>query len=380
VPFSPIICQGPGLSEPLFWRDQFERANRMLELELDPTIDIWLPDVYPHRDVEIKTWRERKGDEILLTKEFHTPAGVLSQTVRETEDWCSYWHGPWIPTTLGIEKRDHYGIHLFDDWNVSRRTEPWVKGPQDLEKLKYLIRLPQGYLLDEWRMDAERAMEFAAKHNLLTTARRTIVGDAFQWFCDIPWFLIQLYDDPEFVRQFLDIFQEWAIAQVKLALQLGVDVVQYRGWYETPAYWGPNCWRKYIVPLIEQQTRLVHEAGKLHCYLLPEGHVTYADTLKDMETDVLLGIDPRMLHGGDLHDLFEALGNVKSFWGGVNAEVTLESRDRDQIDQAVKDVIEVLGVNGGLILGAFTFRETPHEGIMYMIEAWKKYRTLNIGR
>ena len=348
----------------------------MLEMGLDPVIDICLPDPRPHRDVEIKTWRDTGGPEPLLTKEYHTPAGVLRTTVRETEDWCSSSHIYWQPMTLGAEHRTHYNVDLFDDWAVTRRTEPWVKGPEDLEKLKYIIRMPQGYVLDEWRMDTQRAMEFAKKHDILTVARRTIVGDAFQWFCDIQDFLFRLIDQPDFVKEFFGIFQEWALGLASLGLEAGVDVVQRRGWYEIPAYWGPKYFREYLVPLIEEETKLVHEAGKLHCYLLPEGHGAYASILKDMPVDILMGIDPRMLHGGDLRSLFKQLGDNKSFWGGVNGEVTLPSEDPVLIEKEVENAIRALAENGGLVLGAFIFNESvPNEkSILLMIDAWKKHR------
>jgi len=41
----------------------------------------------------------------------------------------------------------------------------------------------------------------------------------------------------------------------------------------------------------------------------------YAETLRDTHIDVLQGLDPRMLHRGDLKDLFERLGDAKAFWG-----------------------------------------------------------------
>ena len=118
ISFSPYIGQAPGWQAPLFWRNQIERAERMLALGLDPTIDIWLPDPHPHPDVRIKTWREQaqRGSDTLITKEYHTPAGVLRQVVRETEDWCSIDHplaktgdyrGLWQPTTWGNDQRDH---------------------------------------------------------------------------------------------------------------------------------------------------------------------------------------------------------------------------------------------------------------------------------
>lgn len=374
VPFSPYMVEGPVWPEPLYWRHQLERAEKMLELGLDPAIEFWLPDPEPHPDVTIRTWRDTSGPEPLITKEYHTPAGVLRQTVRETEDWCHPLHTHWNGWTLGNDQRRTFGVDLLDDWNISRRTEPWVKGEEDLEKLRYLIRLPDGYKLDEWRMDAQRALEFARKHDLLIVARRTIVGDAYQWFCDIPDFSVWMIEQPEFVKEFLAIFQDWALDLTSLALEAGADVIQRRGWYEIPTFWGPRYWKEYLVPGIEEETRLVHEAGKLHCYLLPEGQGAYAQILKDMDVDILYGIDPRMLHGGDMNSLFDQLGDRKSFWGGVNAEVTLESEDPERIDAAVKDAIECLGKNGGLVLGAFLFQHIALKSVLYMIESWRKYR------
>jgi len=374
VPFSPYCCQGPWYDKPLFWRDQFERARVMLELGLDPTIDIWLPWPQVDDQVEIRTWRDTTGPVPLLTKEYHTPAGVLRQTVKETEDWCDALHTPWIPTTLGAEKREQFNMDILDDWNISRRTEPWVKGRDDLEALRYLMRLPEGHVLDEWKMDTQRALEFARKHDLLSVSRRTIVGDAFQWFCDIEQFMIWMIEDPEFVREFLSIWQEWSLGVTRLALEAGVDVVQRRGWYEIPTYWGVKYFKEYLVSLIEEETRLVHDAGKLHCYLLAGGQGAYAQILRNMDHHVNMGIDPRMLHGGDMKSLFTELGDKQSFWGGVNAEVTLESGDPKAIDAAVRQAVEDLNGNGGLILGAFLFQQITAEQIMMMVDAWKKYR------
>jgi hypothetical protein len=372
VPLSPYLPQGPILAEPLFWHDQIERTQRMLALGLDPVIDIWLPDPQPHPDVRVKTWREKKGRETLITKEYHTPAGVLRQVVRETDDWCHYLHVPWVPTIWGIEKRQHFGVELFDDWNIPRRIEPWVKGREDLDKLRYLIRPAEGHALDQWRIDAEQILEYAERFDVLTLVRRTIVGDAFQWFCDIRWFLTQLYDDPHFVSEFLGIFHDWAKKLLELVLDLPVDVIRYRGWYETPTFWGPRFWNQYIRPCIQEQAQLIKSAGKLVSYLLPEGHGAYCEGLKDLQVDVLQGIDPKMLQGGSLESLFERLGDAKAFWGGVNAERTLQSGDYETIEEEVRRTIEVLGGHGGLILSAFVFPATPMRGVLHMIDAWKR--------
>ena len=372
VPLSMYIGNWAYFGDPLMWNDQIERAERLLGLGADPTFDIWMPDPQPGKEVQVKSWREKKGDEILITKEYHTPAGILRQVVRETDDWCTTRHGPWIPTTWGSEKRDHFGIDLFDDWNISRRIEPWVKSRKDLEKLRYIIRPIEGHILDEWRMDAERVMEYADRMGLLTVARRTIVGDAHQWFCDIPWFMIQLFEDTEFVTEFFSIFQEWSTKLVEMCLDIGVDVIQYRGWYEIPTFWGPQFWKEFIGPCIEEQADITHQAGKLLTYLLPRGHEAYADVLKETQIDVCQGIDPLNLGGGNLNDLYGKLGGRKAFWGGVNAEVTLESQDYGRIECEVKEAVEVLNKSGGLILSSFIFEESPLQGTLNFIKAWKK--------
>jgi hypothetical protein len=375
VPLSLYTGNWAHFGYPIIWNDQVERAECQLNMGMDPTFDIWLPLPCISRDVEIKTRRDRKGDEILITKEYHTPAGVLRQVLRETKDWCLCSHGPWIPTIWGSEKRQHFNVDLFDDYNVSRRIEPWVKDREDLDKLRYLIQPVKGHLLDEWIMDAERAMEYAKKYDILTMSRRTIVGDSFQWLCDIPWFLMQLYLDPEFVKEFLSIFQDWSRSMIELALEIGVDVVQYRGWYEIPAYWGIKFWKEFISPCIKEQSEMTHQAGKLFNYLLPEGHGIYSDLIKELTcVDVCQGVDPRMLHEGDLNYLFTKLGDSKSFWGGVTAEttLTLESENYEVIENKVYEAVDSLNRNGGLILSSFIFSSVPLKGILNLIKAWKK--------
>lgn len=373
VPFSPQIWQGPKQQGPFFWRNQVERADVMLEMGLDPTIDIWMPDPMPHKDVTIKTWRDTSGPEPLLTKEYHTPAGVLRQVVRESEDWVSPDHGLWVPTTFGPETRFEFGMALFDDHAVSRRLEPWVKGREDLEKLRYIMQLPQGYVLDEWFMDCQRAKEIADKRGLLLHARRTIIGDAFQWFCDIPSFCIWMVENPEFVEEFFDIFYEFAEGITRLSIEAGAELIQHRGWYDIPTYFGTRYFDKYLVPRTNKLSMIVHDAGRLHSYLLPEGQGTLADLLRDMKFDCLTAVDPRMLHFGNMAYLHDKLGAKKSFWGGVCNEVTLRSGNPLLIDAEVKEAIETLGASGGLVLSTIPGFAT-NEAILMMIDSWRKYR------
>ena len=354
------------------WLNQFERAEVLQDLGCDPTINIWLPDPVPHPDVQIKTWREyRKGDPCpYITKEYHTPAGVLRQVVRETADWVSSGHAYWVRRTLGPDGKLTYGMDLFDDWGISRRTEPWIKGPEDIEKLRYIMQMPSGYVLDEWRMDAVRAKEYAERHGLLTVARRTIAYDAALWFCDMTWFMLQLHDDPGFVEEFLDIFRQFALKQEELMLDVGVDVFQYRGWYEAPDLCGPRHFKRFIVPIIQEEAKMAHEADTLFCYLLTKGHTEYVDVLENMDVDIHWGIDP-VLGGADMELLKERLGMKTTLLGGVNSEVTLIQGTPEEVAEATRQAISICAPGGGFVLAPIggVWPEVPWKNVETMIRA-----------
>ncbi len=361
-------------SESVKWYTPFEKYKVLLELDCDPIVIIWLPTPVIHRNVKVSTWREKTPDgQTLLGKQFDTPKGALRQVVRETEDWCDFEHGFWVQRTLGGTTREEYSMHVFDDWNISRRIEPWVKSYEDLEKLSYILQKPDDWQLDEWRHDAERAIEFAQKHNLLTMVRRTIVSDASQWFCDIPWFMLQLYDNPQFVEQFLAIFEEIANWQVELALDLKPDVFQHRAWYAGPDFWGGKHFENYILPVINRQADIVHQTDTLHCFLMTEGWGSYIPQLQAVRSDMLWGADP-FLSRADLKTIKRELGQTKTIIGGTSSEHHLVGCDEQTTRRAVRDAIEALAQGGRYVLASSSsiWFETEWQLISAMIDEAKK--------
>ncbi len=356
------------------WYTPFERNKVLMELGCDPMVTLWLPSPVVHPDVKITTWREKTDDgKVLLGKQFDTPKGPLRQVVEETEDWCDFEHGFWVQRTLGGTTREEYSMHVFDDWNISRRTEPWIKSPEDLEKLPYILQKPADWQLDEWRHDAQRAMEFAQKHNLLTIVRRTIVTDASQWFCDIPWFMMQLYDNPGFVEEFLTLFEDIADWQTELALAMKPDVFQHRGWYDGPDFWGGKHFEKYILPVVNRQAERVHQAGAKHCYLLTEGWGAYFEQFPSLKSDILWGADP-VLSKTDLKTIKDKFGQEKTILGGISCEHHLIGCDEKTTRNATRQAIDALAPGGGFVLAASSsiWHEAKWENINVMIDEAKK--------
>ena len=352
------------------WYNQFEKARILQSLHCDPMIDIWLPDPAPSREVSIRTWREKSPDgTVLLGKEFMTPKGSLRQVVRETPDWVSSDHEYWVRRTLGTGEKQSYCLDVFDDWSVSRRIEPWIKGPADLPKLKYILGIPEKWQLDEWRHDTQRAMEYAKKNGLLTMVRRTVVSDANEWFCDLPWFMMQLYDDPGFIEEFLGVFEEIASWQTELALEQKPDVLQRRGWYDIPDFWGGSHYKRLILPSVNREAKQTHEAGALHCYLLTEGWGAYLKEFKSIESDILWGLDPYRSKV-PLKEIRKNLSGKKVMIGGISNEQDLICGTPDSIREATRNAMEIMAPGGGFILGASASvqRTVPWENLSALIE------------
>ena len=355
------------------WYNQFERALVMKELGCDPMINIWLPTPIPSAEAGIRTWRESKDGKIYLGKEFSTPKGNLRQIIHETEDWVDSSHGYWVQRTLESGEKMTYGMDVYDDWCVSRRTEPWVKGREDLEKLKYILKMPTKWELDEWRHDTSRAMEFAQKHDLLTCVRRTIVSDASQWFCDIEWFMYQLYDDAEFVEEFFEIFEEIAAWQTQLALEQKPDILQRRGWYDTPDFWGGAHFDKYIAPSVNNEAKTVHEEGAKFAYLLTEGWGPYLEKFKKLDVDLFWGLDPNRNHA-TLEEVKSSIGAQSTILGGVSSEEDIILGTEEQIREAVRRAVETMAPGGGFIIAPSVglWRNAPWENVAVFIDEAQK--------
>jgi hypothetical protein len=365
----------------LTWRNQFERAQVMLDLGLDPVIDIWLPIPEPPLEVAVRRWKEADpdGSDLLLCAEYVTPAGNLVQKVRQTRDWYDRTHYAFMPAWDGNAHRApgrFDEIDLMDDWFTRRYKVPLVRGPEDLEKLSYLLAPPMGAQREIWLRDARRAGKIATEMGLLTQARRVSVGDWFMWLCLIEDFACAMVENPEYVSHFYDIVQRYNRQILDLVLEVQADVIQYRGWYDTPDYWGPKRLSTILAPRIEELAAQTHAGGALFCYLLPEGYTVYREILSGMDVDVFLGLEPLAARKTEnLAAVKAALGDRHCIWGGVNAPVTVGMGSDAEIESAVRSAVETLGPEG-FILNACMYiydDDVSWDRFMVFVESWRRW-------
>ncbi len=363
------------------WHNQFERAKVMQELGIDPSVDIWMPIPTAPPEIPVRTWRENdpEGPQALLCAEYETPAGTLVQKVRQTPDWRGPTHYRFVNDWDGAihrTAREFDRIDMVDDWFTRRYKVPLVRGEEDLDKLAYLLRAPCGEARDMWINNALAAKQIAADMNLLTHARRVSVGDWFMWICLIEDFLCALFENPDYVSRLFDLVQEYNREILKLVLEVQPDLVQYRGWYDTPDYWGRERYATLLKPKIDELAHMTHEGGCLFCILLPEGYTAYRDIHQQIAVDVMLGLEPLAARKSeDFSAIKAALKGHCCIWGGVNAPVTLGTGSDAEIAKAVRDAIDTLGRRGFILNAAMYIYDddVSWDRFMVFIDAWRKY-------
>ena len=376
VPLSMEVHPSYSQYEPAVatWKDQFERTEFLLELGVDPMTEIWLPDPCFHPDVHVKTWksRDRKAGYTLLVKEYETPAGTLRHVIKETEDLYTY-HKINRNTTGPIADLVD-GVGLMEDVNPSRSVEFPIQGPDDLAKMRYLFRAPEGEELQRWRRQALYAKRRAEETQTVCLARRIYAGSAVLWLTDVQETMLTYQTNPEFVQEFLDILHAWHLQLLDLVLDIGVDIVTRFGYYDGPNFWGREYFVKYLKPIMDREAEVCEQAGAYLSQQQSEGITQLVDVYKGMKVHILREVDP-VQGDEDLALLKRELGATKTLMGGVNCDVRLAQADEKGVDDLVRETLALMAPGGRFILHPIpgVYAGVPWQKVLWLIDAWKRY-------
>jgi len=349
---------------PKYWSNQFQRAEKLLALGVDDILTIHAPFGF-HPNVEVKKWSETSPDKShsLLVKEYHTPKGILSTVVKKTQDWP---HGDDIP--------------LFSDFSVPRAKKYLIStdiNDNDLEKLPYLLWEPNSAQINNFYKNAREIKKFADKYGFLIEGWAGTAGDTALWLCNIQDILLTAVDNPFFVEKLLDIIHQFEMKRIQQVLDIGVDVVVHRAWYETTDFWSPSLYRRFFVPLLNKEIELVHQAGAKFGYVMSTGIMPLLKDFFELGIDILINVDP--IQGKtDIKEVKNKIGGSICIQGGVNSFLTIERGTKKEIRQAVLNAVSILGPSGGFILSPVDVimkeKDKVWPNVLTMIEAWKETR------
>lgn len=362
-----MTCQEPD-HVPLWnlWRSQEQpfdgrspqRIPFVLDLGLDDMLRLEPPwGISP--EVKVTCWEERSPEERYphLCKVYETPRGPLKTVVRKSQDWP---HGDDIP--------------LFSDYNLPRASEFLVKGPEDLEKLAYVLGPPDDEQIAAFRERAQALRAFADEHQVLIEGGRIEGSDAAFWLCGVEPLLIAAVEQPDFVAKLLAFIEQWEQGRIELCLDVGVDIILRRGWYETPDLWSPRLFRQMIAPMLRREAALAHQGGAKFRYIMTMGIMAILEDFAEMGVDVLAGVDP-VQGGADLETVKGRLADRVCIMGGMNAAITLgPASSKEDIRRAVGEAIRVMAPGGGFILYPVDqiFEDTPWRNVLALVECWRE--------
>ena len=373
------LCTNEGFRYPgePWRRGPLDRVEAILSAGGDPCLDVWLPPESFHPDVTVRRGTCGKSDDgyPLIFTEYDTPAGALRQVVRESDDWRDERNHQLMQLrNLGDSVREDWDVHLFDDWNGPRYVESPVTSLDDVEKLKYLLRVPEGDALARWREEAQTVKTWAQERGLLLRARRTFCAEAGMWLMRFEDFLVATVSDPTFVEALAEVVGEWQIKRAEPALEIGVDVLMHRGYYETPDYFSPEAYERFCRPFIEKLGKMAREAGALFALQRSEGNTRQVDVVKEMPIDILHDVEPG-IGGEDLGKLKKELAGKTTLWGGVDSTLVINRGSPEDIDRAVREAIALCAAGGGFVIMpvAWIEPEGSFEKIRTAVDAVKRY-------
>jgi len=343
------------------WKSTIESQMEILHMGLDPILYL-SPPWQCHPDVKVKLQMKNSPSEKypILIKTYDTPKGQLRQVAVKTPDWP---HGDDIP--------------LFSDFVIpaSRTRERLIKDSADLKKLQYILHVPSSDQVRLFRQEAIKTKEYADEKGIMLIGDGGYGGDAAIWICGFEKILTAAHREPSFLSELLEIIHQWDMIRIKEMLEIGVQVIRRRGWYESPPFWSPELYKRHLEPLIREEIDMVHQAHVNFHYIIETGIEQLLPILSELDIDLLDGMDP-VANPIDLDVVRKALANT-CIRGGMSEAVTLSQGTPEEIRREVKRSIEKLAPGGGFILGpiySILTRETWERKVPVFIEAWKKYR------
>lgn len=282
-------------------------------------------------NVETRCWRE--GDDGgILHRDFDTPDGTLTTSVRLSDDWP---HGDRIP--------------FVDDYRVPRGLKHLVTGPQDLPALAHLLLPPSAEDKAALHEEAARARSFAYQHGVLLVGGWGIGADMLTWLCGLEPLMTLTHEQPGFVADLFEMVHAWNKQRMEVVLSGGVDLYIRRAWYEGCDFIPRRFYREVVLPRLKAEVDLAHNDGAKFGYICTTGLEPMLDYYLEAGIDVLIGIDPIQGTKTDMARIRAKIGGKMCLWGGVSGAITVEMGSEEEVRSAVRRALRSLGPRGFIL-------------------------------
>lgn len=341
------------------WRNQRERLALYQKWGWDTTAGV-STHVSPSPEVRVEVSYETADGTAILHQTWHTPAGSLEEKLKVTDDWDA------------ARKVTHY-LPFLDDFRASRYLKVPVKGPEDIPALEYIFPVDNADDTDAMVRGHRAAWALADEFQVPLCGDHAAGMDWLTWLWSADGAVLQVMDNRPLARKVLAVINAAHQRRLELLLELGVDMVERRGWYESADYWSPAIVDDLARPVLEAEIEATHRCGAVHVYLMDTGIVPLLPMLASLPFDCLLGAEPAY----GRHDLEELRRRLpgKSLWSGISGPEHLGRGTPESVERAVERAFAECGRIGFILGAAVGIRyDWPEENLLACERAWRRLR------
>ncbi len=360
VPMAFHFWHAPPRHPNATWTNERERLEFYQRREWDARVEIGT-QVTPLPEVKVEVRYETLNDQPVLHQLWHTPAGTLEERLRVTDDWPSR------------DRKAETPVGFYDDFRPSRYIEFPFKSAADLATLPFLFPVDNPADLDKMKSAHRRARSLADEFRVPLLCYHSAGMDWLIWLYPPAEIIVRARSDPAMVHALLDRINAAYTRRLEVLLELGVDGVCRRGWYESADLWSPRDFREFARGPLAEDIRTTHAADCPFIYLMDTGVVPLLDELGTLDFDCLFGVDPAV-RPMDLPDVRKALPG-KSLWGGISSTFHLGRGTPAETELAVEQAFESCGRVGFLLGPLEAIRhDWPWDNILACDRAWRRLR------
>jgi len=364
VPCSPRLGQALHILYDDYKTDAKELALRAAspdELDLDPhfTTGSGLPEFvmstsgntqgFPeiHCTLEVQD----DGPCRIFKRRFDTPAGPLSQVLRMPKPGrMEYGLGP-------------NPVHL----------EHLVKGPDDLDRMQYLVPDPRNFRIAP---SLETMEERVGDRGVVLVTIRSPLDHQAGAARAVEDLMVDYYEDRKFFDRMMAIWFQKMMAETKAVLERGAKII-FSSWYyaSLSVGWSPKMFRELFLPMIKAHVELVHSYDALYDYYDDGKCMGIVDMMKEAGVDVLETLTPPPVGDVDLAEVKRRIGDKVCLKGYGDLLYVIKMGTPEAVERMVRTAMEIAAPGGGFIFGTSDgIREgTPRENLRTYFDAARKY-------
>lgn len=268
-----------------------------------------------------------------------------------------------------------------DEWGTrfEKKEDTWpVDAPMDYP-LKERSDLKNYSWPDPMRKERLKEVEIALK---IAAEKKMAVFGSVRGPFSSTWllvgvenFMVNLYDDPEFIDELLTKCTDFFIAGGKRLAAAGVQALIFADDYgsNTGPLISPEHFKRHILPQVK---RMVGELGKVGLPVIMHSDGNINLFIDDLVGTGISGYHPvERAAGMDLADLKRRYGDAISFLGNVDNKTTLVTGTPQDVEAQVKECIKAAAPGGRYLLASdhSLHDDVPNENVFALYEAGRRY-------